>query len=255
MRLKLLLNSLASAFLMYSRIPVPSVAWKEENRRYALCFFPLIGLVIGSLLVGWRLLCTRLGWGQLLFAAGGMLLPLVVTGGIHMDGFCDVTDARASCAEKEKRLAIMSDSHIGAFAAIYACVYLIIQTALFAELTDLRKTTVIAFGYVLSRTFSGLAAVTFHAAKHEGALQSFVRPAHKHRTIIALLCTMAAVCAGMIAVRPLTGVVCIAAAAVVLCYYRRMAYRLFGGITGDTAGWFLQVCEMAMLAAAVLSPD
>ena len=254
MRLKRLLKSFASAFLMYSRIPMPLVAWKEENRRYALCFFPLIGVVIGGLLVGWRLLCTRLGWGQLLFATGGMLLPLLITGGIHMDGFCDVTDAKASCAEKEKRLAIMRDSHIGAFAAIYACVYLIIQTALVAELTDLRKTTIVALGYVLSRTLSGLAAVTFRAAKHEGALQSFVRPAHKHCTVTTLLCTMAAVFAVMLAVRPLTGVVCIAAAAIMLGYYKRMAYRLFGGVTGDTAGWFLQMCEMVMLAAAVLSP-
>lgn len=254
MRLKRLLNSCASAFLMYSRIPVPLVAWKEENRRYALCFFPLIGVVIGGLLVGWRLLCTRLGWGQFLFAGVSMLLPLFLTGGIHMDGFCDVTDAGASCAEKEKKLAIMSDSHIGAFAAVYACVYLILQTALFSELTDLRKTAVVALGYVLSRTFSGLAAVTFRAAKHDGALQSFVRPAHKRRTVGVLFCTAAMVCTGMLAVRPLTGAVCIASASVVLGYYQRTAYRLFGGVTGDTAGWFLQMCEIAMLAAVVLSP-
>ena len=42
-----MLNSLFSAFLMYSRIPVPQVEWKEENRRYSLCFFPVIGVVLG----------------------------------------------------------------------------------------------------------------------------------------------------------------------------------------------------------------
>ena len=39
-----MLKSLCSAFLMYSRIPVPKVEWNEENRRYALCFFPVIGV-------------------------------------------------------------------------------------------------------------------------------------------------------------------------------------------------------------------
>ena len=46
-----ILRSFASAFLMYSRIPMPQVEWKEENRRYALCFFPLIGAVIGAVFI------------------------------------------------------------------------------------------------------------------------------------------------------------------------------------------------------------
>ena len=120
-----MLNSLLSAFLMYSRIPVPKVEWKEENRRYALGFFPLIGSVIGGLLILWRLICDKLGIGQFLFAAGAIFLPILITGGIHLDGFCDVNDSRASYADKEKRLEIMSDPHIGSFAVIKICLYLI----------------------------------------------------------------------------------------------------------------------------------
>ncbi|MBQ6212893.1 MAG: adenosylcobinamide-GDP ribazoletransferase, partial [Ruminococcus sp.] len=67
--------------------------------------------VIGGLLIVWRIVCDCLGIGQLLFAAGAVFLPVLVTGGIHMDGFCDVNDARASYADKEKRLEIMSDPH------------------------------------------------------------------------------------------------------------------------------------------------
>ena len=105
-----MLRSLFSAFLMYSRIPAPKVEWKEENRRYALGFFPLVGAVIGGLLMLWRLGCGKLGFGQLVFAAGAVFIPVLVTGGIHLDGFCDVCDARASYADKAKRLEIMSCS-------------------------------------------------------------------------------------------------------------------------------------------------
>ena len=41
------IHSLLIAFSTYSRIPVPQVEWTEENRQYSMCFFPLVGLVIG----------------------------------------------------------------------------------------------------------------------------------------------------------------------------------------------------------------
>lgn len=248
----MLLKSLCTALLMYSRIPVPQVAWKEENRRYALCFFPLVGAVIGGLLIGWRALCTAFVIGQPVFAAGALLLPLAVTGGIHMDGFLDVTDARASCADKAKKLEILSDPHIGSFAVIWGAAYLIAQAALLTQIVSLRQACVLAMGYVLSRALSGLAAVTFRAAKHEGTLQSFVQPAHRRATIITLLLVTAAALAGMIAVLPLQGGLGVLGALLTLGYYRRSAYRIFGGVTGDTAGWFLQLCEMAVLVPQLL---
>ena len=42
------LRALVIAFSMYSRIPMPRMDWTEERMRYALCFFPLIGAVIGA---------------------------------------------------------------------------------------------------------------------------------------------------------------------------------------------------------------
>ena len=55
---------------------------------------------------------------------GGALL---VTGGIHLDGFMDTTDARSSYGDREKKLAILKDSHVGAFAVIGCSFYLILS--------------------------------------------------------------------------------------------------------------------------------
>ena len=41
-----LIRSFVIAFSTYSRIPMPQVEWSEENRKYAMWFFPLIGAVI-----------------------------------------------------------------------------------------------------------------------------------------------------------------------------------------------------------------
>ena len=248
-----MLKSLFSAFLMYSRIPVPQVKWKEENRRYALGWFPLIGVVIGGLLLLWRMFCTCFGCGQMLFAAVAVLLPVLITGGIHLDGFCDVTDARASCAYREKRLQIMSDPHIGSFAAIRICLYLILQTALFSQVSDFRSTAVIACGFVVSRALSGLSAVTFRCAKKDGTLQNFVKPAHRSVTV-AMVSIFAVTAFGiMIFANYMQG--CAAFGSAVLCFlfYKHIAYKEFGGTTGDLCGWFLQICEIVMPAASVLT--
>ena len=42
-------------------------------------------------------------------------------------------------------------------------------------------------------------------------------------------------------------------AGLVFLYYRKMSYSEFGGITGDLAGWFLQMCELSVLFAAVIT--
>ena len=189
----------------------------------------------------------------MLFAAVAVLIPILVTGGIHLDGFCDVTDARASFADKEKKLQIMSDPHIGSFAVIRVCLYLILQTALFTQISDLRNTAVISFGYILSRSCSGFSAVTFRCAKKEGTLQDFVKPSHRSVTIGMVSAFASAAMIAMLWTGHAQGCAAIGGAVMCFLYYKHIAYKDFGGTTGDLCGWFLQLCEISMLAAAVLT--
>lgn len=53
------------AFSMYSRIPMPMFEWKEEDMKYAMCFFPAIGMVIGAVFYGMFLLLSWLLPGRL----------------------------------------------------------------------------------------------------------------------------------------------------------------------------------------------
>ncbi len=249
----MLLKSFFSAFLMYSRIPMPRVEWKEENRRYALCFFPLIGAVIGGLFLLWRFVCIKLNISSFLYGAGSAMIPVAVTGGIHVDGFCDVTDAKSSYGDMEKRLSIMKDSHIGAFAVIHLCMYFIVQTALFSQLDKWKTAVIVACGFVLSRSMSGLSAVAFRPAKPDGSLQSFVKPAHKKITLSVMIFFVLLCFSGMILSDWFSGTVSIITAVCVMIYYRKFSYGTFGGVTGDLCGWFLQVCEISVLASAVMS--
>ena len=94
--MKRLWNSLNIAFSMYSRLPAAQCGWSEENTKYVMCFFPLIGAVIGALCLGWDALAGALGLHAPLRNVVLMLIPLAVSGGIHLDGLLDTADAMRS---------------------------------------------------------------------------------------------------------------------------------------------------------------
>ncbi|MDY5112348.1 MAG: adenosylcobinamide-GDP ribazoletransferase, partial [Bilifractor sp.] len=108
--MKSLFESFIVAFSMYSKIPMPHIEWSEKSMKYSMCFFPWIGLVIGLLEYLWFLLCGRTGVSDLLRSSIAVAIPLLVTGGIHFDGFLDTTDALSSWRTREERLRILKDS-------------------------------------------------------------------------------------------------------------------------------------------------
>ena len=104
------LNALAIAISMYSKIPAPTVDWNDKNMKYAMCFFPVVGVVTGLLQFGaGYVLLTYTSCGKLLFAAVMTLIPVLVTGGIHLDGYADTIDALSSWGDREKKLEILKD--------------------------------------------------------------------------------------------------------------------------------------------------
>ena len=46
------------ALATYSAIPVPQFDWTEKNMKYALCFFPAVGLFCAAGLWLWYALCV-----------------------------------------------------------------------------------------------------------------------------------------------------------------------------------------------------
>ncbi len=246
------------AFSMFSRIPMPQFEWNERNMRYMLAAFPLVGVATGALICGWVWLCGAAGFGRELFAAGLLLCPVVVTGGIHLDGFCDVCDALASHAAPERRREIMKDSHSGAFAIIGTGGYMLAYYALGCELgadgiPAVGAVLPLVLCQVMSRAASGFCSITYPASGSKGLLGYFRGVADRRRAagIDAVVFITAAAVA--VALSPVAGALCAAAvfaAAVVLYPVSKIC---FGGMSGDLSGWFLQVAELAALAAFIVA--
>lgn len=242
-----IIYSIIIAISTYTSIPMPQIEWTEERTRYALCFFPLTGWIISVALVLWHMLCVSIGAGALLFACGGVAVPLLITGGIHMDGYCDTVDALASRQNRERKLEIMKDPNAGAFAVIYCGVYLLINLGLMSELYQSFAYVAACFGYGLSRSLSAIAALTFKGARRKGMLESFRGGKHTLALIPALLGVVSAL--AMLHFDMASGIAAIAVALFWLLLYRHIAYKHFEGVTGDTSGFFLQLCELLILAA------
>ena len=224
-----LLRSLAIAISMYSKIPVPTVDWNEKNMKYAMCFFPVVGAAAGGLqlLIGYLLL-KYTSCGNLFFAIAMALIPVIVSGGIHLDGFADTVDALSSYGDREKKLEILKDPNTGAFAVIGLCVYFLADTALWSEVT-VELLPVIACTYMFSRSLSGISVVSFRAAKNSGLLRTFQDGAQKKRVRMVLI-VWACVCGGiMLYLSWKTAVLVILAALFVFLYYYRMSRKQFGG--------------------------
>lgn len=236
-------NSLNIAFSMYSRLPAAQCDWSEENMKFVMCFFPWIGAVIGVLCLGWNYLAGWLGFHAPLRNVILMLIPFVVSGGIHLDGLLDTADAMSSWRPRERRLEILKDSHAGAFAIIICCAYFFLLYGVM-DMMQGELVVIYAFAFVISRSFSAFSVVTFPKASVSGTVAGFSKTAQT-RIIQTTASVYILLCAGlMLYLNPVYGICALVGAAGTFIWYYRMAMKNFGGINGDLAGCFLSVCEL-----------
>ncbi len=246
-----LLRAIVMAFSLFSTIPMPTIQWDERNMRFMMAAFPLVGAVIGLLVWGWQLLAQALGLGTMLTGAGYTLIPIVVTGGIHMDGFADVMDAQSSHASPEQRQRIMRDPHIGAFATIAVTSYLIAYFALACEIPAQRLVPLACIP-VISRCLSGLATVSFRTASDQGMLASEQTSARTGVVRTVLAAVLAIAFSIMVTSAPCVSIAMLMSAVGVLVWVKWLADKYYGGMSGDLAGFYLQTAELAMLACIAI---
>ena len=245
-----ILKSIIIAFSIYSRIPVPQFEWKEEDMKYMLCFFPWIGAVIGAGIYGWKMLSDYLNIQHLTYVLIGTAIPLLITGGFHVDGFMDTMDAFHSYQPKEKKLEILKDPHIGAFSVIMLVIYGLIYMAACSEIMDIDLIKIVAAGFFLARCLSGISVVSFPSAKKDGMLYYFANNAHRQRVKWSLI-LQGVLCGGiMLHTSIIKGCMIAGSAIFSFLYYYYRTKKELGGITGDTAGFFVLLCEGSMMVMA-----
>lgn len=223
-----------------------------EVGRSLLCY-PLVGMLIGSLLMGLALLCQ--GHLPPLPAAALLLTVWVgIHGGLHLDGLADSADAWAgSRGEATRALAIMKDPNCGPLGVVMIVIILLLKfSALTALLTHLPAEPIQALilAPLLGRTALLPLFMTTPYVRSNGLGQA-MHTHLPHRAawiVVALVLIALAGHLGQAALIP--GL----AALLSLVALRWLMCRMIGGMTGDTAGATVEIVETATLLGCLWIP-
>ena len=223
-----------------SVIPIPRRLIPDWNERTLKHFCPMLalsGLIFGAL---W--LCSLLippGLPHTLRGFMMMLYTLALTGGLHMDGLMDTCDAVFSRKDRDTRLKILSDTHAGSFAVMGCVVVLMAKTLLFSELSSPE----IFFVPVYSRLGMAFMLNNLPFAKTQGLAVILGASRNSRNNVVFALMAVLLVLSG--------GALTAGVWAVCLAVWCRVCVKVFGGITGDLLGAFVELSEVIMLFAGL----
>ena len=231
------------AFQFLTIIPLPFAAScdKEDLGRSTL-FFPVAGLSIGAVLVGANWLMSP--WlARPLCDALLITLLTLITGALHLDGLADVCDGLAARGSRERFLAIMKDSQVGAIGAVGLVLGLLLKwQALVAVPLDFKWQALLLFP-ALARFGQVLTLTGARHARQDGLGAAFVQGAGK----VSLLLSFAiASCAGYYLLG-FRGIAALAAVCLLTSAGRLFFQRKLGGLTGDTIGCLSELNEILVL--------
>lgn len=250
--MKRLINGFWMSLSMFSILPTPN-KWDDTAFCWIIPCFPLVGAIIGGLWYGIFALANWLQIPQVLMAVLLLLTPLFLSGFIHMDGYMDTSDAIFSRAELSKKREILKDSHVGAFAVIALCVYLMLAfAATYSALDNSLQPFTLILIPVLARCITGIVLLNCKLISQTGFGATFrqnTKPYHSMILIIfAILCLLAGGFFGGLGT--LIPLVTALLGGILAAVY---STRQLDGISGDLCGFILTITELcALLSLAVI---
>jgi adenosylcobinamide-GDP ribazoletransferase len=224
-------------------IPVPRRYQSSgiDNLGASTAFFPMIGLILGLLLLGldWSL---GLVFPSIIVNTLLIIALLVVTGALHFDGFVDTCDGLVVKGCTAEKLRLMEDTQVGAFGVAGGCCLLLAKFAALYALPHELRATILLLLPVLSRWVMVFVIYAFPAAKRKGLGWSAKQGTDGKGIAVA---SIFAIAVAAILLKwwgaVLLGLVCLILGAVSHCLCSR-----FGGLTGDNYGAISELSEVVV---------
>lgn len=250
------IKNIIVAFSLYSRIPMPIFEWKEEDMKHNLIFLPWIGLVIGLVSLAASFVFGFVNVPLIAKTTIYTLIPLLITGGFHLDGYMDVQDALKSYKSSEEKLEILKDPHIGAFAIIRLCIFgltWISSIAILINNDNIECLYLYMLSFAIVRGLAAIYSLKLKHARKSGMLHMETEKTNKLDIVALTIELMILVFVGLfinIYATCLMGLF----AFVHFFYYKKLCYKNFNGVTGDTTGFSIVTLEgLMLLVLAVFS--
>lgn len=250
------MKGLLLAIQFFTVIPVnKELPLGRKNSTMMYCSLPFIGAFVGLGMYSALVLAFNVaGFGSFLAAVLITLTGVLLTGGLHLDGFADTSDAFFSYRDRQKRLEILEDPRIGAFGTMSVVLFLLLKIALLQELIHRGNDGAILFMIIpfLARSGMNIAMATTRTAKDKGLAHYF-----KEQTNRLIVLTFSIV-AGLIALFIIGGFVSsflalmsLLVMSVGVLLFRGWSLKNFGGITGDLCGAFIEGMEAVLWLIAL----
>ncbi|RYL88134.1 adenosylcobinamide-GDP ribazoletransferase [Sporolactobacillus sp. THM19-2] len=237
----------------FTSIPIRcEISMDKDNINHAIKTFPILGLIQGLLYA--CILYLALNWTPFSSLAAAFFVwvaMIVITGGIHLDGWIDASDAYFSYQSIKKRLEIMKDPRTGAFGVLVVIV-LLAAKFLFIYETVIRESAttylLIAMIPLISKSIMGMLIIHVKGAKADGLGAYFKQAADKKTLgIYPIYFFIILVLAGSVNQRAFIGASILLVTMVVLYFgLSHKAVKWFGGITGDVVGASVEGSELVL---------
>lgn len=241
---------LLMAWGMFSVIPCPYRGWKEDARGHMLVCFPIIGAIIGAVWFGIFFVSDCLP--VYLRSALVSIIPWMLTGFIHLDGFMDVNDAILSRRDLETRQKILKDSRVGAFAVICIGILMMLQFASILSLVEADEAYMgvgLVFIPIVSRICAAFAVMNFRPM----STSQYYDLVKKAGFSIILIIMLIAVFCGLYIGGAGKHIIC-SAALTGITYFVMAIYgkKILGGMNGDISGYALTISELVGIVGLIL---
>ena len=241
-----MLRGLVTALRTLTILPVSGR--EAASPSAALPWFPVVGLLLGTLLAATARLTGVVTGGEwpevaaLVVLAGGVVL----TRALHADGLADWADALGVMGNRVRALEVMKDPRVGTFGVLALCIVSLAKWIAVARIVDVGGLAWIVAAYVCSRTMLVEMAVSLPYARAEGGTASaFVEGARPWQRVVAHGMGLAL---AVLVLGP-TGAAAFAGAWAVCRVFAAACRRRFGGVTGDLLGACSELVETTILLA------
>lgn len=244
----------ALRFLTTLRIPRRN-GGRPEDLTHSAVFFPVVGIIIGLILAGayWLLIHIL----PLTVVSGILIVAgVVLSGGLHLDGFVDTCDGLGGNKDAAARWQVMHDSRSGAFGIIGVFCLLLVKYGALNSVPDNLMMAALLIMPVLSRWTMVYAIFAYPYARPSGLGKVIKQGLGRGRFALATAVTVAAATGlagwGGIPLFYLAGPLLMLGVWLITLAMAAYLKGKFGGLTGDTYGAINEVAEVSTLILVCL---